>query len=247
MKRETCKKHTRILSLLLALALLCSLAPPAVYAAERACELVEGWTGADLTDTAKYAASNCTVAAGTDDTIGGYVTMKATNYNPTFTVSCSFDITKYNDPTVGFWLKQTRTNEGKVYLQSEGNNVAEASFTPEADTWIFVTVSLTASADAIQFVPYTYGNPSIGSIYFGNKVDVEKIPETASEPVYEVVEDWSGAELTDTAKYVPSNCTVTAGTDNTIGGYVAMKANNYESFVSKMQVSESEFRQVFIG
>lgn len=73
MKRETCKKHTRILSLLLALALLCSLAPPAVYAAEPAYELVESWTGADLTDTAKYATANCTVTAGTDETIGGYV------------------------------------------------------------------------------------------------------------------------------------------------------------------------------
>lgn len=73
MKRETCKKHTRILSMLLALALLCSLAPPAVYAAEPAYELVESWTGADLTDTTKYVPSNCTVTAGTDETIGGYV------------------------------------------------------------------------------------------------------------------------------------------------------------------------------
>ncbi|MGN1306945.1 MAG: hypothetical protein ACI4V3_04695 [Faecousia sp.] len=144
---------------------------------EAAYEVVEGWSSADLTDTAKYVTANCTVTAGTDDTIGGYVAMKATEYNPAFTVVCSFDATKYTDPTVGFWVKQTRTNAGTVYLQSGSNNVAEASFTPVADTWIFVTVSLPTSADAIRFVPFVYGNPSIGSIYLGNKADVEKIPD----------------------------------------------------------------------
>lgn len=224
---------------------------------------VENWKEADLTSD-KYIFNACNAAPGYDEVYGDYVALTATNYGQYAAINFDCDLSAYSDPVVGMLLLDasgtpTCTISAMVDgVDEEGNSVSNAvsvlTFTGVQNEWGFRMAALAVDGttlteiSGIKVQPSSYSKLRIGAIYIGERRDVEKLSPEYVEPLpYEVVEDWSDADLSSD-KYTFFACSGALGSDETYGDYVAMTPSGYnQSLIINYDCDLSEFSDPVIG